>query len=216
METVYITNTQLQFIEMLRIALSAPDNPQRLRGIFNLKQEVAVHVDELIMDGRSEEWMSANADFFRRSALQAPVRRAAAAEFSQTEREFEGSRGRSREKKLNIAEYIGMRVLLTIKEGKFEGLQTETGILEQVRHFAQQEKIFGAQDHDTLRKIWISYRGVVHLGMAMDLHGDSALPSIEVLALAEQIRMELCRNSPRSSNKPYVDESEQISFVLNQ
>ncbi len=216
METVFINDTQLQFIEMFRIALSAPDNPQRLRAISNLKQEVAAQVDELIVDGRSEEWMSANAEFFRRSTLDAPVRRAAAAEFSQTEREFEGSRGRGMEKKLNIAEHIGMRVLLTIKEGKFEGLQTEIGILEQVRHFAQQERIFGAKDHDTLRKIWGTYRGVVQLGMAMDLYGDSTLPSYDMLTLAEQIRTELCRHSPMSSNKPYVDESEQISFVLSQ
>jgi len=216
METVYITDTQLQFIEMFRIALSAPDNPQRLRAISNLKLEVAAQVDELIVDGRSDEWMSANAEFFKRSMLEGPFRRAAAAEFFQTEREFEGSRGRGREKKLNIAEHIGMRVLLTIKEGKLEGLQTEIGILEQVRHFAQQEKLFGAQDHDTLRKIWRTYRGGVHLGMAMDLHRDSVLPSFGIITLAEQIRMELSRHSPKSSNKPYVDESEQISFVLSQ
>ncbi|MEP3675379.1 hypothetical protein [Sulfitobacter sp.] len=214
METVLISDTQVQFIEMFRIALSAPDNRQRLRAISNLKQEVATQVDELIVDGRSEEWMSANAEFFRRSMLEAPARRAAAAEFSQIEREYEGSRGR--EKKLNIAEHIGMRVLLTIKEGKFEGLQTEIGILEQVRHFSQQEKIFGARDHDTLRKIWGTYRGVVHLGMAMDLFGDSALQSFDMLFLAEQIRMELSRHSPRSSNKPYVDDREQISFVASQ
>lgn len=86
METVLINDTQLQFIEMFRVALSAPDNRQRLRAISNLKQEVTVQVDELIVDGRSEEWMSANAEFFRRSMLEAPARRAAAAEFSQTER----------------------------------------------------------------------------------------------------------------------------------
>ncbi len=216
METVFINDTQIQFIEMFRIALSAPDNLQRLRAISNLKQDVAAQVDELIVDGRSEEWMSANAEFFRRSMLDAPARRAAANEFSQTECEFEGSRGQGREKKLNIAEHIGMRVWLSIKEGKFEGLQTEIGILEQVRHFARQEKIFGAQDRDTLRKIWGAYRGVVHLGMAMDLYGDSALPSFDMLTLAEQIRQELSSHSPRSSKKPYVDEGEQISFFSSQ
>ncbi len=216
METVFINDTQLQFIEMFRIALSAPDNPQRLRAISNLKQDVAAQVDELIVDGRSEEWMSANAEFFRRSTLDAPVRRAAAAEFAQTEREFEGSRGRGRGKKLSIAEHTGMRVWATIKEGKFEGLQTEIGILEQVSHFARQQKIFGAQDHDILRKIWRTYRGVVHLGMAMELYGDSVPPSFGIITLAEQIRMDLSRHSPKSSNKPYVDESEQISFVLSQ
>ncbi len=218
MEKVHIDWAQLQFIEMFRVALSAADNTERLKAIANLKQDAAAHVDELIVDGRGEGWISspANAELLRRSALTASARRAAAGEFSHTEREFEGSRGQGREKKLNIAEHIGMRVLLTIKEEKFEGLQTEIGILEQVRHFAQQEKIFGAQDRDTLSKTWGTYRGVVHLGMAMELYGDSALPSFDMLTLAEKIRMELSRHSPRSSNKPYVDEGEQISFVLSQ
>ncbi len=215
METVFINNMQLQSIEMFRIALSAADNRKRLQALDNLKQEVAAQVDELYLGGRSEEWISspANADFFRRSAFNAPARRTAAAEFAQTEREYEDNGRRRKEMKLNIAEYIGTRVWQTIRDGKFEGLQTDIGILEQVRHSAKKEKIFGAQDRDTLRKTWGRYRGVVHLGMALDLHEGSDLPLSVTLSFAEEIRVALSYHCPRGTKKPYVDEGEQISFV---
>lgn len=117
------------------------------------------------------------------------------------------------EKKLNIAECIGKHVWQTIQQQKFQGVQVAGGILEQVRHEARELDVRGAKDEDTVRNIWKRYRGVVHLGMAMDYCEDHPGSGMHVLHVAEKIRQALCKSCPKGTRKPYVDLSEQISFL---
>lgn len=214
--TVPINASELQFIELFRMALSESTNEERMRAIRNVKHEVAADVDELILEGRDQEWLTSpsNAAFMRHVALRTSSRRVAANELSQTERRYEGSGKSSNELWLNRAEYIGMCVRLSIRDGKFEGLQTETGILEQVRNVALRENISGAKDLDTLRKAWGMYRGVVHLGMALDICEDNPDSGYDVLKIAEEIRQEFSTRCPRGTVKPYVAQNEQFSFIF--
>jgi hypothetical protein len=73
-------------------------------------------------------------------------------------------------------------------------------------------RISGARDKDTVRKSWRAYRGIVHLGMAMDYGEEQTLPPGEVLLLAEQIRRTFSQTCPKGTSRPYIPQSEQISF----
>lgn len=116
------------------------------------------------------------------------------------------------ERRLNIAEHIGKLVLISILEKKFEGVQTDQGLLKQLSDHAREHNISGAKDLDTLRAIWKMYRGVVHLGMAIDFCEDYPDHTLSVLDLAETTRQKLSHFCPKGTKKPYVDESEQIMF----
>jgi hypothetical protein len=73
--------------------------------------------------------------------------------------------------------------------------------------------VSGARDKDTLRKIWNSYRGVVHLGIAIDYCENHPAQNLHVFHLAELFRKTLSENCPKGTSKPYVDPGEQISFL---
>jgi hypothetical protein len=215
MERVFIDGAVLQYIDLIRVALSEEDNTQRLQAIKNVKHDVVAKELELLMDEGDGDWMSApnNTEFVVSIAKSAPARHEAIYEFSQTLRRYEGENGHGNERKLDIAEHIGMLAWLSIKEEKYEGMQTDRGILQQVRDYAKENRIRGARDTDTLRKTWSMYRGVVHLGMAMYLCRDNPKAGTGVLDLAEGIRRDLSENRPRGTSKPYVDPNEQICFV---
>ena len=216
MERVFIDGAVLHYLDLIRVALSEKDNTQRLQAIKNVKHDVVATELELLMDEGDGDWMSApnNTEFVVSIAKSAPARHEAINEFSQTLRRYEGENGLGNERKLDIAEHIGMLAWLSIKEGKYEGMQTDCGILQQVRDYAKKNRIQGARDTDTLRKNWRMYRGVVHLGMAMDLCRDNPKAGTGVLDLAEGLRRDLSRNCPKGTSKPYVDASHQICFVV--
>ncbi|WP_114286465.1 hypothetical protein [Candidatus Halocynthiibacter alkanivorans] len=215
METVFIDGAVFQYIDLIRVALSEEDNTQRLQAIKNVKHDVVASRLELLLDEGDGDWMSApkNTEFVAGMAKSAPARHEAIYEFMQTARRYEGENGHGNERKLNIAEHIGKSVWLSIREGKLQGVQVVGGILQQVSDAAREFGISGARDKDALRNIWKRYRGVVHLGMAMDLCGDDPKAGTGVLDLAERIRRDLSENCPRGKSKPYVDASEQICFV---
>lgn len=50
METVFIDGAVLQYIDLIRVALSEEDNTQRLRAIKNVKHDVVAKELELLMD----------------------------------------------------------------------------------------------------------------------------------------------------------------------
>lgn len=215
---VMISGPQLQYLELIRVALSEGDHEQRMRAINNVKHEVRMNLLELLVAKGEANGISAlsNAEFSQEMAKAAIEAQEATREFSQTERRYEGVNGRGNERKLNVAEHIGKLVFLSIREGKFHGVHSEIGILEKVRHDAKLYKISGARDDDTLRKIWKTYRGVVHLGIAMEFYEDTPNWRPEVLGVAEEIRCALSQNCPRNHKEPYVDPEDQISFILVQ
>ena len=53
MQTVTIDGTELQFLELIHIALSEEDDAMRLRAIANVKQEVIAEV--LALEAQAEE-----------------------------------------------------------------------------------------------------------------------------------------------------------------
>jgi hypothetical protein len=211
MLTITIKEPELNFVELIRLALSEETQEQRERAIKHVKHEaVAARLDLLAAEGGSS-WASdpENANFVQWTIRTAAERREAAYEFSRTARRYE----ERNERRLNIAEHVGKLVWLSILEEKFEGVQTEIGILRQVSDDARIHKVSGAKDIDTLRKVWATYRGVVHLGMALDFCVEHPNRQINLLHIAERYRQGLSQNYPKGTSKPYVSPVEQISFV---
>lgn len=211
METVFLNGSQLQYIELIRVAVSEADNVQRMQAIKNVKHDVVAEQLDLLLKDRDADWFSAqnNADLLAWVAKTGAMRHKVVYEISQLVKRFDEKYDRQ----LSIAEHIGMRVRLTILEEEFGGVQTDRGIIQQTRDFAKENQIHGARDTATLQKIWGMYRGVVHLGMAMELCEDIPTAGFDVLDQAERIRRNLSENCPRGTSKPYVDPREQICFV---
>ena len=207
---VQITGPELICIEMIRVALSEESMVDRTRAIENVKYDVQASLIEMLfglvrhVDIEDPRYIDSLAHVARTSRR----RHDAAYELAQTSQKYEAKN----ERKLNVAEQIGKLVCLSILDGKFAGLHTEVGILQQVQNDARRYDISGAKDKDVLRKIWSTYRGVVHLGMAMDYCEDNSLDNINVLQLAEDYRRVLSEHSPKGTSKPYVSVGEQKKF----
>lgn len=211
MLTIKINEPELNFVELIRLALSEETKEQRESAIKNVKHEVvAARLDLLAAEGGSR-WASdpQNANFVQWTIRTSAERREAAYGFSQTARRYEDKN----ERRLNIAEHVGKLIWLSILEKKFEGVQTEIGILRQVSDDAKSHTVSGARDIDTLRKVWATYKGVVHLGMALDFCEEHPTHQANLLHIAEQYRLALSQNCPKGTSKPYVSPAEQISFV---
>jgi hypothetical protein len=208
---VDINELGLDSIDLIRTALSEETPDLRERAIKNVTHDVVARGVDLLMQQRGPKWQSdpANSEFVQWVATTSVKRIDAAYELSETGKRYDSKN----EKKLNIAEHIGYIVCLSIWDGKFEGVQVDGGILDQVRAEAKRDKITGARDKDTIRKIWKTYRGVVHLGMALKYCEDNPEQGWNVLHLAEEFRRCLSEHCPRGTKVPYVDPEEQISFL---
>lgn len=210
MLTVSINEPELQSIELIRVGLSEASPELREKAVVNAKHEVVAFRLETLMDKLPSDWMSdpQNADFVQWVAKTSSERHEAGYEFMQTGRRYEGGN----ERRLNVAEHIGKLIWHSIQDKKFRGVQTDEGLLKQVRYQAKEHKIRGARDVDTLRGIWNMYRGVVHLGMAIDYCDEYPNQNENVLDLAENYRRGLSSFCPKGTNDPYISESEQILF----
>jgi hypothetical protein len=207
---VAIYEPELLCVEMLRVALSEETLEARLRAIENVKYDVRTSAAESLFSGKRQ----VNDDPRYIASLHQIAKTSgrsyeAAYELAQTTQRFETKN----ERKLNIAEHIGNVVLLSIYTKKFQGVQTDDGILTQVQCDARKHNIYGGKNHDTLRDIWRTYRGVVHLGMAMAYCEDNPNADVNVLHLAEEYRRALSENCPKKAVDPYVDSSLQIKFT---
>ncbi|MFD2738039.1 hypothetical protein ACFSUD_00495 [Sulfitobacter aestuarii] len=217
MYKVAINGAEVHYLELFRIAVSESDHEKRMRSIHNVRHEVKMEWLKLQISDKETTGMSgsSNVELLRDMAELAMDAPEMIREFTQTVGRYEGANGRGNERKLNVAEHIGKQVLLSIREGTFHGVQSDFGILEQVRHDAKDLGITGARDVDTLREIWKTYRGVVHLGIAMDEFKNAPDWGPDVLINAEMIRRTLSQNCPRSHKSPYVDPKCQIYFPYN-
>lgn len=211
MLTMPINQPELFSIEIFRIALSEATLELRKKAILSVKNDVLASRIEKLNDTYGSGWMTKpeNAEFVQWIASSSVQRHQAAYELMEISRRYDDKN----ERKLNIAEHIGKLIWDTIQDGKFEGVQTDNGVLQQVRDEARAAKVSGARDKDTVRKIWNSYRGVVHLGMAIDYCEKNSNQNLNVLHLAELFRKKLSENCPKGTSKPYVDPSKQISFL---
>ncbi|MEL6510660.1 MAG: hypothetical protein AAFQ32_12750 [Pseudomonadota bacterium] len=210
-QIVGINELELPSVEYFRVALSEQTHELRKKAIGYIKHDICSDVIDMFVAEPTFKRIDDRArnDVLEWVATTAQKRQDAAHELGQISKRYD----RTNERKLNVAECIGRKVWLSIRERKFEGLQTANGILEQVRTVAKKENVSGARDKDTIREIWNAYRGVFHLGMAIDHREDYPETTQNVLFLAEAIRRELSEHCPRGTKKPYVDASEQIIFV---
>ena len=211
MWTVCMNEPELRSIDLIRVALSETTAELREKAITNAKHEVVALRLATLSDSLGTDWMSdlKNADFVQWIAKTSSERHEASYEFSRTARLFE----ERHERKLNVAEHIGKLIWLSIQDGKFEGVQTDEGILKQVRNVALENKVSGAKDLDVLRAIWKTYRGVVHLGMAMDYCDELPDPERNVLQVAETYRRSFSQFCPKGTKNPYVPRGAQIKFT---
>ena len=208
---IHVNEPELQSIDLFRAVLSEETSEQRRRAIAFLKQDIVADRLGALAREHGENCFSdpTNVEFVQWIASTASARHEAAIELMRIGRRYDEKNGY----KLNVAEHIGMLIWLSIRQGKFEGVHTDTGILQQVRDEAKETKVRGARDKDVLRKIWRCYRGVVHLGMAIEYCEENPDQGMNVIGLSEIFRRDLCENCPKGTSKPYVDPSEQFSFV---
>jgi hypothetical protein len=211
MEIININEDDYDFIDHFRMALSAETHAQRLKAVQNVKHHVvAVRLAELSNE-EGHDWPSdpRNTELSQWVSKTTTLRQEAAYELSRTNQEFEAKNGR----RLSFAEHVGLVVFMSIQDKKFKGLYTPRGILRQAQEEARATNVAGARDKDTLRDIWTTYRGVVHLGMAIHYCDDNPTQNHDVLQLAELFRQHLSENCPKGTSKPYVDPREKICFV---
>ncbi|PTX72912.1 hypothetical protein [Sulfitobacter mediterraneus] len=210
MAIIPINEPELLSLEFFRVALSEDTHEARMRGIDVMRQEVvSMGLPNFPIGRRDAEQKRNRPEFVQWVAETSAARYDAAHECAGIIGRYE----RKNERKLNVAEEIGKLVWDSIQSQRFQGLHVTGGILEQVRDLAKALGISGARDKDTLRKIWSCYRGVVHLGMAMDYLEDNPETDLHLLHIAERFRKGLSQNCPKGKCKPYVAISEQISFL---
>lgn len=208
--TVSLDMFESAYIEMFRFALSETTHEARMGAIRMVRHDVTANrLNELLQSAEYRRRASPeDYSFLRWAAETASLRHEAAIGLMDLETRFQAGQQR----KLNVAEEIGIRVFHSVREGEFKGIQVYGGILERVRDDAKQEGVHGARDFDTLRGIWKTYRGVVHFGMAITYLEDNPDQPWDVLELAEKFRSVLSSNCPKGTRQPYVRASEQIKF----
>jgi hypothetical protein len=211
MKQVHINEPQFRVIQLIRAALSENSTDQRLEAIKNVKQDRVSDLLEQLPANEQYDWTAdpLNGDLVRWAAKTSAKRSEASYEVSRMIQRYE----KIKERRLNVAEQIGMQVWLSITNEKFEGVHSPGGIFEQISDEARRSNVYGAKDMDTIREIWNMYRGVVHLGMALDHCEDYPEQNWHVLHLAEVFRKGLSEFCPRGTSEPYVDSSQQISFL---
>lgn len=210
MRRVSINEAEGFYLDLFRIALSAEDMESRVAALNHVKHVVIAERLKVLTESEGPGWRDDpdNQALVTWAGQTAVERDDAIYEFSRVSRTYEDRN----ERRLNIAEHAGKLVYLSIRDDTRQGVQTQAGILYQVTRAGKEHGISGARDKDTVRKSWGAYRGIVHLGMAMDYCEGRATPS-EVLLLAEQLRRALSESCPKGTAHPYVPAEEQISFV---
>ncbi len=211
MLTFSINEVEGFYLELFRIALSTEAPRARITALHYVKQVVIAERLKVLSEREGSAWTSEpdNQSLVRWIAQTAATREEAIYEFSRVSRTYEDRN----ERRLNIAEHAGELVYLSILEGKRQGVQTKNGILYQLTLAGREHGIRGAKDKDVVRKSWVTYRGIVHLGMAIDFCEDRAVSLGELLSIAEQIRRVLSDSCPTGTSDPYVRREEQISFI---
>ncbi|WP_204115753.1 hypothetical protein [Shimia biformata] len=210
--TISVNHEELFFLELFRVALSEDNIEDRLTAIQCVKHDVVANQIELFEERVGRGWGKApeNADFAEWMRSTSPKRHEALYALTRVFDRYDGGN----ERRLNVAEHVGLLAYLSIHDGKLKGVQTPSGLIHQVTEIGRNSGTHGARDHDTVRKSWQTYRGVVHLGMALDICEQQSLPATNVLPLAEEIRQALSENCPKNTKDPYVPTAEQISFVF--
>lgn len=207
---VAVNEIELLYIGLFRVALSVPTHEERLAAIRCVRHEVIASRLHEINKKPGPDWVhdENNRELVAWVAATAGEREDAIYQFSRVCQAYDDRY----ERRLNVAEQVGKMICLSIHDGKFEGVQTPGGILHQVSKQGREHGITGARDKDVVRKAWRDYRGVVHLGMALDYCEESSTPPEDVFLVAESYRRMLSLTCPKGAKKPYVEAERQVSF----
>jgi hypothetical protein len=208
---VAINEVELMFIGLFRVALSVPTHEERLAAIRCVRHEVTASRLHEINRKPGPDWVhdENNRELIAWLAATAGEREDAIYEFSRVCQAYDDRY----ERPLNVAEQVGKMVCTSIDDGKFDGVQTKDGILYQVGVQGREHSIRGSKDKDSIRKAWRDYRGVVHLGMALDFCEQLRAPFENVFFVAEWYRRMLSESCPKGTKKPYVNAEQQFSFL---
>lgn len=208
---VSVNEVESFYLELFRMALSAEDHAARVEALRYVKHVVVAERLKELAESEGAGWTNEpdNQSLVTWTAQTAAERDDAIYEFSRVSRTYEDRN----ERRLNIAEHAGKLIYNSILEGRRQGVQTPSGILYQVTLAGREHGISGARDKDTVRKSWGAYRGIVHLGIAIDFCEDQLDQPEEVLFVAERIRRVLSEFCPKGTSEPYVPPEEQISFI---
>ncbi|WP_425093973.1 hypothetical protein [Tropicimonas sp. S265A] len=208
---VELDEEELKFLDDFRAALSEPVLEDRLHAIRAFRHLVTA---ERLADLFASERYAAEAGpqdypFVRWAAESAAVRHEAIDYLTEIADRYK----KGNERKLNVAEQLGLEIMFSVTDERYGGLYTKSGLIERLTHLAKKKGIRGAQDKDVVRKLWQKYRGVTHLGMADFTRKVAPDCNMHILEMAENYRQLLSTHCPRGTNEPYVPESEQIKFV---
>lgn len=195
---------------LFRMALSETTDEARLAAIKAVRSEIVSNgLEAFPIHKDSEGRLNRHPRFIEWTAMNAVAMNQAIQTVGEVEQRYNDKQGR----RLSIAEEIAKLVVSSVLDQKFLGMQVQGGILDCMRHIAKEQKISGARDHDTLRKIWGTYRGVVHLGLAIDWCEENPEADHHVLHVAERYQRILSENSPGGKGPPYVSPDDQFSFL---
>lgn len=150
LEQVALNEVEVRGIEIFRTALSEESIGLRKRAIENFRHETVSERLKKLVETVPHARLKActNSLFMQWFTETSSHRTDAAFEFAETTRRYDDKN----EKKLNIAEEIGVYIFVFIKDYKFKGIHTKGGIFEHVRADAIKEGVHGAKDKDVLRK----------------------------------------------------------------
>lgn len=207
---VYINEAELEYIDLIRAALSSDCAAERQSLIFDAKHDALMQRLDWLEQKFGAHWVDdpKNLQLALWLGKTSNERQEAAFRFAEFSRRHDGVLA----KKLMVAEHIGSKIFSSIKDKKFLGVQSKLGILQEISDEAKKAKTRGVKDLDTLRKIWSTYRGVVHLGMAIDYCAENPDQKFHVIQLAEFFRNLLSTECPRGTDQPYVDPKNQVTF----
>jgi hypothetical protein len=209
--TCFIDQEELAYIGDFRAALSEPDHQARVQAIRAVRHFVTANrlADLFASDKYATAAGPNDYPFVRWAAETAIFRLEAMEDLSEANLRYAGGN----ERKLNVAEEIGLTIFSSVKDARFWGIHTSGGILEQVREKAKEAEASGGRDTDTLRKAWNCYRGVVHFGMAITYLAENPDQHWHPILVADFFQEILSTSCPKGTHKPYVPASEQIKFV---
>lgn len=208
---VHLNDSDLEAILLFRVAISEDTMEARTSAISGLREVLTSDLIEYLGERPSvlESATKQVKDLHRFVFETSKVRREGENRFKRAGLRYDAKN----ERRLNVAECIGRLVWDTIKAGEFRGLHTSGGILASTMQIGHDAGVSGAKDKDTVRKLWKTYRGVVHLGMAINFCEEEGIGGVSVMEVAEEMRFQLSNNCPKGTKKPYVAEADQMKFV---
>ncbi len=199
-------------IELYRAALSARDTETRIKALRGVKAHMEVWQMSGFQasDAKPAGTVQPNIEMFQSRVEYEVERMANVTDLQLVLAAYDAGDN----KRLAFAEAITLEIWLSIVAGQNLGVHSDKGAIARASATFRAEGVRGGRDLKTLRSHWKKYKGVAHFGAALkfaDLEGYDLHTAVK---LADKIRFAMSHECPKSTNKPYVSEDEQVKFVL--